>query len=136
MHSWGAPFIYETYTYHISRLDHRHNFSPYFYPIYLSQDEHSSYFKTMLGGLIRFPLASFVPQMGCSIGTGFLLLQVESPKSSKEGQIKELRRRLPMAWFIQTILFVTFNKVITSQVITGFKRGILCLIRFSVLYLV
>ncbi len=33
---WGYPFVYETYLYHLHRLDHRHNFSPYWLPIYLS----------------------------------------------------------------------------------------------------
>jgi phosphatidylinositol glycan class M len=88
---WGHPFLEHTFIYHISRLDHRHNFSPYFYPIYLSLTSASS--------ILRHPLASFAPQLGLSVGLGFVFGD-----------------DLGMAWFVQTFAFVTFNKVCTSQV--------------------
>lgn len=52
--------------------------------------------------LIRSPLASFVPQMSLALGTGFVF-----------GRRKE---DLVFAWFVQTVVFVLFNKVCTSQV--------------------
>lgn len=33
---WGDQFLHETYLYHASRVDPRHNFSAYFYPAYLA----------------------------------------------------------------------------------------------------
>ncbi|KAJ8078980.1 GPI mannosyltransferase 1 [Marasmius tenuissimus] len=82
---WGYPFLYETYLYHIHRRDHRHNFSPTF----------------ISPTLPIHPLTSFIPQMVLSVGTGFLF-------GENEGN-------LPFAWFVQTVVFVVFNKVCTSQ---------------------
>ena len=54
--------------------------------------------------LLRSPLTSFVPQMSLTLGTGLLF-----------GQRRE---DLVFAWFVQTFVFVVFNKVCTSQVST------------------
>ncbi|KIY43478.1 glycosyltransferase family 50 protein [Fistulina hepatica ATCC 64428] len=91
---WGYPFLYESYLYHLHRRDHRHNFSPYFYLIYLTY--HSSDSK-----ILHSPLVSFGPQMLMSFGTGMLF----------GGRVRDL----PFAWFVQTFAFVLFNKVCTSQ---------------------
>jgi phosphatidylinositol glycan class M len=102
--SWGNPFLYETYLYHIQRLDHRHNFSPYFYPIYLSlfpPSAHQETWVSFLSTIAGHPLASFLPQMTLTLGSGFLLTNVTS---------------LEFAMFVQTWVFVMFNKVCTSQV--------------------
>ncbi|GAA5964625.1 hypothetical protein JCM3765_007646 [Sporobolomyces pararoseus] len=97
---WGQAFLQETFLYHLSRLDHRHNFSPYFYPYYLSSASASPLdSSTFLHSIAAHPLAAFLPQMLLSLGLGFLF----------GGQ------DLPYAWLVQTFAFVAFNKVCTSQ---------------------
>ncbi|GAA5860668.1 hypothetical protein JCM3774_006245 [Rhodotorula dairenensis] len=98
---FGQPFVQETFLYHLSRVDHRHNFSPYFYPYYLAHSPAAaelpppSQFRT----LARHPLAAFLPQLVLSIGLGF----------------RYGAQDLPYTWLVQTFAFVTFNKVCTSQ---------------------
>ncbi|GAA5977543.1 hypothetical protein JCM10908_005009 [Rhodotorula pacifica] len=98
---FGKPFVQETFLYHLSRVDHRHNFSPYFYPYYLAHSPAAlelpppSWFRT----LARHPLAAFLPQLTLSIGLG----------------VRYGAQDLPYAWLVQTFAFVTFNKVCTSQ---------------------
>lgn len=77
-----------TYLYHVTREDHRHNFSIWFYQMYLGIENTSS-----LMGLL-----AFVPQMALVtiIGIAF-------------------GKDIFFACFVQTFLFVSFNKVITSQ---------------------
>ncbi|KAF8912119.1 PIG-M-domain-containing protein [Gymnopilus junonius] len=102
---WGYPFLYESYLYHLHRLDHRHNFSPYFYLTYLTYPsllfpETSRPLNPWIK-LLLSPLTSFVPQMGLALGLGLLF-----------GRKKE---DLVFTWFVQTFVFVVFNKVCTSQ---------------------
>ncbi|KAL7275361.1 GPI mannosyltransferase 1 [Rhizina undulata] len=91
--TYGTPFIQETYLHHLSRVDHRHNFSPYNILLYLvsSPTGHSS-----------FPYASipFLPQL--------LISGVFLPLAFAKWD-------LPSTMFTQTFAFVTFNKVCTSQ---------------------
>ena len=109
---WGDPFLEHTFFYHLHRLDHRHNFSPYYYPIYLSSFSSSDCPSSSASGLvdkvmmialnaIRSPLASFIPQIGLVTLVGFYLTP---------------RVGLDFAVFLQTVVFVVFNKVCTSQV--------------------
>ncbi|KAJ7709757.1 GPI mannosyltransferase 1 [Mycena rosella] len=101
---WGYPFLYESYLYHLHRLDHRHNFSPYFYLIYLTYPSLGSMAPPdlpMWNRLLRSPLTSFAPQMVLALGTGLAF-----------GRKKD---DLVFAWFVQTVVFVVFNKVCTSQ---------------------
>ncbi|OXC69286.1 hypothetical protein AYX13_02231 [Cryptococcus neoformans] len=101
---WGQPFLDHTYLYHLSRLDHRHNFSPYFYPIYLSffPSPTASPLPSALVAVIRHPLTSFLPQLSLIITTSLSTCS------------------LSFAMFLQTALFVAFNKVCTSQYFTWF----------------
>ncbi|KAG8699956.1 GPI mannosyltransferase 1 [Ceratobasidium sp. 394] len=96
---WGYPFLQHTYLYHLTRRDHRHNFSPYFYPIYISYALDTSSSLSWATQMLRNPLLSFLPQMMLCAMAGLTLG----------------KRDLLFAWFVQTMAFVTFNKVCTSQ---------------------
>ncbi|KAI9309325.1 PIG-M-domain-containing protein [Cunninghamella echinulata] len=83
---YGNEFLHETYLYHVTRQDHRHNFSLWFYQMYLGLEHR------WMG------LLAFIPQL--------LLVTVTGIVFAKD---------IFFACFIQTFLFVTFNKVCTSQ---------------------
>ena len=87
---YGDSFLEETYLYHISRKDTRHNFSPYFYMLYLTCEDDD----------IGISLLTFLPQI-------LLLIAI----AKKFGNARDL----PFCIFCQTVVFVAYNKVITSQ---------------------
>ncbi|KAL3118190.1 hypothetical protein niasHT_000118 [Heterodera trifolii] len=87
---YGHAFLNAAFLYHLSRVDIRHNFSPYFLPLYLARD--SSLLTQMIG------LIAFVPQIVCICL--FALWYSDD---------------LPFCWFLTTFAFVSFNKVSTSQ---------------------
>ncbi|KAI8840479.1 PIG-M-domain-containing protein [Chytriomyces cf. hyalinus JEL632] len=91
---YGHEFLQHTYLYHITRQDHRHNFSLYFYHLYLDSATLSEK-KSAVSGLV-----AFLPQLGLS---AFV-----SVKAAIRGDIV-------MALFAQTFVFVMLNKVMTSQ---------------------
>ena len=88
---YGWPFLHETYLYHLTRQDVRHNFSPYFYLLYLHSE---------LDSAPLVSLATFLPQL--------LMVLILSWRYRS-------RADLSLALFVLTFGFVTFNKVVTSQ---------------------
>ncbi|KAF7509704.1 GPI mannosyltransferase 1 [Endocarpon pusillum] len=94
---YGTPFMQHTYLHHLTRIDHRHNFSPYNILLYLSS---ANIVTTAHLSSLRFESLAFIPQLVLST----LLIPVSISNSS-----------LPRAMLAQTFAFVTFNKVCTSQ---------------------
>ena len=82
---YGWDFLNEALLYHLTRTDPRHNFSIYFYHIYLHHQQGFSSIQR---------LASFLPQ---------LIVQL--------ALITRFSRDLPFCMFLQTVAFVAFNKV-------------------------
>lgn len=92
---YGMDFVQHTFLYHISRSDHRHNFSVYHLLLYLSSAP-----SVDLGLSEHAALLAFLPQTLLS----FLIIPLSLAKMD-----------LTACFFAQTFAFVTFNKVVTSQ---------------------
>ncbi|XP_025994515.1 GPI mannosyltransferase 1 isoform X1 [Solenopsis invicta] len=88
---YGFKFLYESFIYHLMRKDTRHNFSVYFYMLYLSANQPQDVIQKVL---------TFLPQL--------LLLLMSSYYYSEKS-------KLPFAMFVQAIIAVMYNPVITSQ---------------------
>ncbi|KAL6701991.1 glycosyltransferase family 50 protein [Trichoderma pleuroticola] len=86
---YGTPFLTHSYLHHVTRIDHRHNFSPYNIFLYLASADPSS-----------SSLHAFLPQLLLSC----LLIPFVIAKKD-----------LASSMMAQTFAFVTFNKVCTSQ---------------------
>jgi phosphatidylinositol glycan class M len=89
---YGQPFLQHTFLHHLTRIDHRHNFSPYSTLLYLSAAG---------GAETHFEALAFIPQL--------VLVVVALP-------LDLAKKSLTTAMLAQTFAFVTFNKVCTSQV--------------------
>ena len=89
---FGYEFLYETYLYHLIRKDNRHNFSVYFYDLYLgfSGGAGTSAGASALGS----HTLAFLPQFGVALALAL-----------------RFGKDLPFALATQTMAFVTFNKV-------------------------
>ncbi|RYP63013.1 hypothetical protein DL771_009468 [Monosporascus sp. 5C6A] len=98
---YGAPFVAHTFLHHVTRIDHRHNFSPYNVLLYLTsaeQQQPNPASAVLVGG--RLESLTFLPQL--------LLSTVLIP-------LVGAKKDLPTTMLAQTFAFVTFNKVCTSQ---------------------
>lgn len=97
---YGPPFLQHTFFHHLTRIDHRHNFSPYNTLLYLSSSQIGSPDSTSLS--LSFERLAFVPQL--------LLSTILIPFT-----LSRTKSHLPATLLSQTLAFVTFNKVCTSQ---------------------
>ncbi|KAA0165011.1 hypothetical protein FNF27_07703 [Cafeteria roenbergensis] len=86
---YGHRCLHDAYIYHLGRTDPRHNFSPYFYSLYLADGT---------AGAASLGLAAFLPQLAVVLAAGF-----------------GLYRDLPLAMLVQAVAFVALNKVCTAQ---------------------
>eukprot|EP00922_Rhytidocystis_sp_ex-Travisia-forbesii_P012815 GHVS01019262.1.p1 GENE.GHVS01019262.1~~GHVS01019262.1.p1 ORF type:complete len:497 (+),score=14.34 GHVS01019262.1:80-1570(+) len=86
---YGYQFLHETYLHHFSRQDHRHNFSFFFYLMYLTSMDSTTFTSTV----------TFWPQLLTTLAVG----------------LAYCRKRFPFGCFLQTVLFVALNKVCTAQ---------------------
>ncbi|KAI1737740.1 glycosyltransferase family 50 protein [Xylaria scruposa] len=102
---YGMPFVTHTYLHHVTRIDHRHNFSPYNVLLYLTSS--SSYFSSLPNQhtsttitTIGIESVAFAPQL--------LLSTILIP-------LVGAKKDLATTMMAQTFAFVAFNKVCTSQ---------------------
>ncbi|KAJ2377732.1 GPI mannosyltransferase 1 [Coemansia sp. RSA 2607] len=86
---YGHEFVDETYLYHVTRKDHRHNYSMWFLPIYLEFQSTNSF---VVGLLSFLPQVAVVATLGIAFGEDVYF-----------------------SAFAQTFAFVAYNKVCTAQ---------------------
>ncbi|PSN70199.1 GPI mannosyltransferas-like protein 1 [Corynespora cassiicola Philippines] len=96
--AYGWPFLEHSYFYHLIRIDHRHNFSPYNTLLHLNSSPKLNMESAPPSlGLER---VAFLPQL--------LLSAIMIP-------LALAKKDLPSTMLAQTFAFATFNKVCTSQ---------------------
>jgi GPI mannosyltransferase 1 subunit M len=104
---YGHEFLQHTFLHHVTRIDHRHNFSPYNVLLYLESAR--PYIRATTAAAagpgaargLHIESVAFLPQL--------LLSCVLIP-------LVGAKKDLPATMLAQTFAFVTFNKVCTSQV--------------------
>ncbi|PYH43644.1 glycosylphosphatidylinositol-alpha 1,4 mannosyltransferase I [Aspergillus saccharolyticus JOP 1030-1] len=102
-HQYGWEFLHHTFLHHLTRVDHRHNFSVYASLLYDSAAASASSFpgNAQAAGIIpSIERWAFLPQLGLALVAIPLTLA---------------RKSLPGAMLAQTFAFVAWNKVCTSQ---------------------
>eukprot|EP01038_Epipyxis_sp_PR26KG_P007743 gene7743-10520_t len=124
---YGEAYVNNAILYHISRLDHRHNLSSHFYWIYLLKGyqispldyDHSHVLKFVTENInILTTLILTLPQM-------ILYIPIIV-------QYARFSATFPLCLLLQTMIFVTYNKVVTAQYFTWY----LCLIPININVLV
>jgi phosphatidylinositol glycan class M len=96
----GEPYLDHAIKYHFARKDHRHNFSPMFYPTYLQQ--WTAHMQLCESTEIWQEIVNKIPFF-CQC---FLILVTS---------LKVYKISLPKCMLLLTMIFVAFNSVITGQ---------------------
>ena len=104
----GYKFLYEYLLYHLVRKDHRHNYSIFYYTIYLTYDNDFSKYLSLI---------TFLPQM-------ILILTVTV----------FLYKDINLCLIVLTMIFVHFNKVITAQYFIWYLSLIPLIIHRNILF--
>lgn len=102
---YGSQALTEGLLYHFSRVDHRHNYSMFWYWIYLAR------------GRVASQIGSTTPSSLSFMGRALLLPQIILIVYSSLGIAPY---DLEFALFLQTFLFIALNKVITAQYFTWY----------------
>lgn len=96
----------ECWIYHFIRKDHRHNFSPYFYPFYLSLSSPLSYRLPFLSNICQY-LCAFLPSIAwITLGSVWVQKYVRGKQS------------MGQCGLLLTWTFLLFNRVCTAQYFT------------------
>ncbi|KXJ91303.1 putative mannosyltransferase [Microdochium bolleyi] len=113
---YGMPFLEHTFLHHVTRIDHRHNFSPYNVLLYLSSSSAAAAAAAASGepvditGIVQPPAAA-----SSSMGVESVAFLPQLLLSTVLIPLVGAKKNLPATMLAQTFAFVTFNKVCTSQ---------------------
>ena len=130
---YRMEFLENTYLYHLTRTDHRHNLSVYWYHLCLSMYKSVSSSTPATLGALALKLGSFFPQIIAMVAVGIRFFSTGIFKDAAFGM------------WAMTVIFVAFNKVYTVQYfawwlivaplagLTDF--GVLKVIRFFVVWI-
>jgi phosphatidylinositol glycan class M len=137
---YGEPYLQNALLYHLSREDHRHNFSVHYLGVYLSKGTHHTYGELIMQYLQHGCTA--LVQRICGTATADHVFTTISDSSVLAVLAPKLilflpqlvlfavivrlyaPRNLPVCLLLQTMVFVAYNKVITAQYFTWY----LCLL--------
>ena len=125
---YGHDYLKNAVLYHLSREDHRHNFSMHFYGIYLSKGSTMTYAVHLIKQLTQH-----LPSIARNVSTDLTVEQIEALVGTLLLYLPSVvlflpqvilfaaiivtfaPNNLPLCLLFQTMVFVSYNKVITAQ---------------------